>query len=80
MFFLPLFAKSLENDRFCWGFLGFHEAYYTTARDFGELQQAISRLPMESFIVKQLHPHLHIPAAFCILKSCRAELHCKIEG
>lgn len=33
-----------------------------------------------SFIVKQLHPHLHIPAEFCILKSCRAELHCKFEG
>lgn len=35
---------------------------------------------MDSLIVKQLHPHLHIPAAFCILKSSRAELHCKIEG
>ena len=35
---------------------------------------------MDSLIVKQLHPHLHIPAAFCILKSSRAEHHCKIEG
>ena len=35
---------------------------------------------MDSFFKKQLHPHLHIPAAFCIVKSCRAELHCKIEG
>lgn len=35
---------------------------------------------MDSFIVKQLHTHFHIPAEFCILKSCRAELPCKIEG
>ena len=34
---------------------------------------------MDSFIVKQLHTHLRIPAAFCILMSCEAELHCKIE-
>lgn len=34
---------------------------------------------MDSFIVKQPHTHLHIPAAFCTLKSCGAELYCKIE-
>ena len=32
------------------------------------------------FISKQLHPCPHIPTAFCTFKSCRAKLHCKIEG
>lgn len=41
---------------------------------------SLLRQIMDSFIVKQLHPHLHIPAALCILKSCGSEPHCKIKG